>query len=196
MVFEPNYRGSDNLGNKFQAAIANDAGDGPGRDVMAGVAELEKRGSIDRPGWPFGWSYGGYMTTWLLGNYPDRWKAAVAAPPSPTGWTNMITAMPMYAAERPSAAHPGPTPNACESYREQSPIQYVARIKAPTLILSDTGDYRVPITQSFQLYHALRDNGVETQFIAYPVSGHSPADPVHTRDVDRRWIAWLDKYLR
>ena len=66
---------------------------------------------------------------------------------------------------------------------------------ARTLILSDTGDYRVPITQSFQLYHALADNGVATQFIAYPVSGHSPADPVHSRDVDRRWIAWLEKYL-
>jgi dipeptidyl aminopeptidase/acylaminoacyl peptidase len=53
----------------------------------------------------------------------------------------------------------------------------------------------VPITQSFQLYHALVDNGVPTQFIAYPVSGHSPSDPVHSRDIDRRWIAWLGKYL-
>ena len=69
------------------------------------------------------------------------------------------------------------------------------RIKAPTLILSDTGDYRVPITQSFQLYHTLLDNGVTTQFIAYPVSGHSPGDPVHSRDIDRRWIAWLARYL-
>lgn len=81
------------------------------------------------------------------------------------------------------------------SYVEQSPIHYAAHIKAPTLILSGTGDYRVPITQSFQLYHALRDNNVTTQFIAYPVSGHSPTDPIHTRDVDRRWIAWLGKYL-
>ena len=53
----------------------------------------------------------------------------------------------------------------------------------------------MPITQSFQLYHALRDNGVITQFIAYPVSGHSPTDPVHSRDVDRRWTAWLAKHL-
>ena len=82
-----------------------------------------------------------------------------------------------------------------QSYREQSPIYYASKIKAPTLILSDTGDYRVPITQSFQLYHVLMDNGVTTQFIAYPVSGHSPSDPVHSRDIDRRWIAWLAKYL-
>jgi dipeptidyl aminopeptidase/acylaminoacyl peptidase len=49
--------------------------------------------------------------------------------------------------------------------------------------------------QSFQLYHVLTDNGVTTQFIAYPVTGHSPADPVHSRDIDRRWIAWLARYL-
>jgi dipeptidyl aminopeptidase/acylaminoacyl peptidase len=82
-----------------------------------------------------------------------------------------------------------------ESYRAQSPMTYAPKIKAPTLILSDTGDYRVTITQSYRLYHALRDNGVPTQFIAYPVSGHSPTDPVHTRDVDRRWVEWLAKYL-
>jgi len=79
IVFEPNYRGSDNLGNTFQAAIWNDAGAGPGRDVMAGVELLVKRGSVDTTRMAVsGWSYGGYMTTWLLGNYPERWKAAVA----------------------------------------------------------------------------------------------------------------------
>jgi len=41
----------------------------------------------------------------------------------------------------------------------------------------------------------LKDNGVTTQFIAYPISGHSPGDPVRQRDVDRRWIGWLHKYL-
>ena len=54
-------------------------------------------------------------------------------------------------------------------------MTYAPQIKAPTLILSDTGDYRVTITQSYRLYHALRDNGVATQFIAYPVSGHRRA---------------------
>jgi dipeptidyl aminopeptidase/acylaminoacyl peptidase len=79
VVFEPNYRGSDNLGNAFQEAIYHDAGAGPGRDVMAGVAMLEKRGFVDSARMAVsGWSYGGYMTTWLLGNYPEKWKAAVA----------------------------------------------------------------------------------------------------------------------
>ena len=196
VVFEPNYRGSDNLGNSFQSAIWNDAGKGPGRDVMAGLAALEKRGFVDDARMAVsGWSYGGYMTTWLLGNYPDRWKAAVAGA-AVTDWLDQYD----YGdANVRRAAMFGGSPYTDEkrlaAYREQSPITYAAKIKAPTLILSDTGDYRVPITQSFQLYHVLSDNGVATQFIAYPVTGHSPTDPVHIRDIDRRWIAWLAKYL-
>jgi dipeptidyl aminopeptidase/acylaminoacyl peptidase len=53
----------------------------------------------------------------------------------------------------------------------------------------------VPIPQSFKLYHALRDNNVPVQFIAYPVAGHSPGDPVRQQDVNRRYVEWLDKYL-
>jgi dipeptidyl aminopeptidase/acylaminoacyl peptidase len=196
VVFEPNYRGSDNLGNAFQSAIWHDAGAGPGRDVMAGVAMLEKRGFVDPARMAVsGWSYGGYMTTWLLGNYPEKWKAAVAGA-AVTDWLDQYN----YgdANVRRGAAFGGSPytdPKRMQQFLEQSPIYYVSKIKAPTLILSDTGDFRVPITQSYQLYHALTDAGVATQFIAYPVTGHSPGDPIHSRDIDRRWIAWLGRYL-
>ena len=79
--------------------------------------------------------------------------------------------------------------------REQSPITYAGKIKAPTLILSNTGDYRVPITQSYKLFHALRDAGVTTRFVAYPIYGHNATDPVRQRDVQERWIGWLERYL-
>jgi len=78
---------------------------------------------------------------------------------------------------------------------KQSPISAASKGKAPTLILHDTGDYRVAITESFEWFHALKDNGVTTEFIAYPGYGHNPADPVHQRDVQRRWIEWMQKYL-
>ena len=69
VVFEPNYRGSDNLGSKFMRGIFNDAGAGPGRDVMAGIEILKKRGVVDTTRMAVsGWSYGGYMTTWLIGH--------------------------------------------------------------------------------------------------------------------------------
>ncbi|HTM49027.1 MAG TPA: S9 family peptidase [Bryobacteraceae bacterium] len=196
IVFEPNYRGSDNLGNAFQAAIWNDAGAGPGRDVMTGVAELEKRGFVDAGRRAVsGWSYGGFMTTWLLGNYPDRWKAAVAG----AAVTDLTDQYNLGDSNVRRGASIGGSPwtdsKRMESYRSQSPMTYASSIKAPTLILSNTGDYRVTITQSYRLYHALRDNGVDTQFIAYPLGGHSPTDPVHLRDVDRRWVDWLTARL-
>jgi dipeptidyl aminopeptidase/acylaminoacyl peptidase len=78
LVFQPNYRGSDNLGNTYQRAIYRDAGEGPGRDVMAGLAAVEKMVGVDtnRIG-VSGWSYGGYMTSWMIGHY-HIWKTAVS----------------------------------------------------------------------------------------------------------------------
>ena len=197
VVFSPNYRGSDNLGNAYQRAIFNDAGDGPGRDVMAGLDAVKKAGFVDtaRIG-VSGWSYGGYMTSWLTGHFAG-WKAAVAGAAvndlveeyalSDFNVTNR------YSFAGSSSPYVG---DAIKLYREQSPITYAAKIKAPTLILCDTGDARVPITQSYQMFHALKDNGVTTKFYAYPVAGHFPGDPVRSADVIQRWIAWFDEYLK
>ncbi len=196
VVFEPNYRGSDNGGNAYKAAINNDAGAGPGRDVMAGVELLKKRGYIDEKRMATsGWSYGGYMTAWLLGNYPKEWKAGIAGAPV-TDWLDQYNIGDSNVARGNAfGGSPWTDERRMQAYVEQSPITYAPKIKAPTLILCNTGDYRVPITQSYKLYHALRDNGIETKFVAYPLGGHSPTDPVHMRDVDRRWVDWLKKHL-
>jgi dipeptidyl aminopeptidase/acylaminoacyl peptidase len=194
VVFEPNYRGSDNLGNAFQAAIWGDAGDGPGRDVMSGVELLEKRGWVDETKIAVtGWSYGGYMTTWLIGHF-NIWRAAIAGAPV----TNWLDQYDLGDANVRRGAAFGGSPYVADHMRafiDQSPITYANKMRTPTLILCDVGDYRVPITQSYSLYHALKDNGVETQFFAYPVGGHSPSDPVRQRDIDRKWIWWLKGHL-
>ena len=85
--------------------------------------------------------------------------------------------------------------NNAEGYWDQSPIKYAPNIRTPTLILSDVGDPRVTVTQSYKLYHALKDNGVEGKFIAYPVSGYSPPDPIHQRDLNKRWIEWIEQHF-
>lgn len=196
IVFQPNYRGSDNLGNNYQAAIWNDAGAGPGRDIMSGVDLLIKRGIADPSRMAVsGWSYGGYMTTWLLGNYPDRWRAGVAGA-SVTDHIDQYVLSDIHSSVATYyKGSPFTDPKHLQAYREQAPITYATHIKAPTLVLCDTGDQRVPITESFILYHTLRDNGVKTKFIAYPVAGHHPSDPVHRRDIDRRTAAWLQEHL-
>jgi dipeptidyl aminopeptidase/acylaminoacyl peptidase len=196
-VFEPNYRGSDNLGNAYKAAIFKDAGAGPGRDVMVGLAQLKRSGMVDttRIG-VSGWSYGGYMTTWLLGHYPTTWKAAVAGA-AVTDWSDQYN---LGDSNIQRAAAVGESPWLSEanfqSYREQSPITLAGRIRTPTLILANTADPRVPITQSYKLFHALKDNGVTTKFIAWPVAAHNASDPVRQRERNRFWLAWMDTYLQ
>ena len=194
IVFEPNYRGSDNSGNAFYASIYQDAGQGPGEDVMSGVEYLQHRGLVDPAHMAVtGWSYGGFMTTWLAGHYPV-WKAAVAGA-AVTDWVEMYD---LSDGNITTTSQTGISPYVGEgmaSNRRQSPANAVAKINAPTLIMSDTGDFRVPITQSFGLYRALKDNRVTTEFYAIPTGGHFPGDPIRQMDVYQRWIDWVARYL-
>ena len=194
IVFQPNYRGSDNLGNRYTIAIMNDSGAGPGRDVMAGLEEVKKHASIDTDRIAVGgWSYGGYMTSWMIGHYPI-FKAAVSG----AAVNNLVDQYVLGdggLGRRMTWGSPFAGDN-LKKYIEQSPITYAKNVKTPTLIMSDTGDVRVPIVQSFEMYRALSDNGVPVQFIAFPVSGHSPDDPVHQGEIDRRYIDWFKKYLK
>ena len=194
VVFEPNYRGSTNLGDAYQHAIYRDGGDGPGKDVMAGVAAVRKLGFVDASRMAVsGWSYGGYMTSWLSGHYPV-WKAAVegaALNDYPLDYTIA------WYQEGDAADFFGGGPNDPRTkamWLEQSPLSYADRVKAPTLIMGDVGDANVPIVNSYEMYHALKDHGVTVQFIAYPVDVHFPDDPVRDTDIERRWVDWLVKY--
>ena len=196
VVFQPNYRGSDNLGNAYTRAIVGDAGAGPGRDVMAGINEVKKRSDIDANKIVVGgWSYGGYMTSWMIGHYPNVFKAAVSG----AAVNNLVDQYTLGDANVARGYAMGGSPyvgDNMKKYIDQSPITYASKIKTPTLILSDMGDVRVPVTQSFQMYHALKDNGVPVRFFAYPVSGHSPEDPVHQSDIDHRYVEWFSQYLK
>jgi dipeptidyl aminopeptidase/acylaminoacyl peptidase len=194
LVFQPNYRGSNNLGNAYQRAVINDAGEGPGKDVMAGVDKLISMGIVDTSRMAVsGWSYGGYMTVWLTSFY-DVWKAAVAGA-AVTDWFDWYS---MADLNIWSGLGLGGSPwinDNAENYRRQSPITYAHQIKTPTLILSNTYDERVTVSQSYKLFHNLKDNGVETQFIAYPLKGHFPGDPVNQMDVMERWVGWIKERI-
>lgn len=194
IVFEPNYRGSDNLGNAFKTAIVGDAGEGSGEDILAGLKQVLARPDVE-PGKPMisGWSYGGFMTTWLLGRHPDMWKAAVSGAPV-TNWQHAFDLSDGNVAQ---AERLGASPykdGGAEILWKQSPASMQTKIKAPTLVMSNTEDFRVPFTQAFSLFRSLEDNGVETKFFVFPIRGHSPADPIRQGDMWQVWIDWLDAH--
>src|SRR5574337_763739 len=195
LVFQPNYRGSINLGDKYQHAIYRDTGEGPGKDVMAGLSAVEKLGIVDKSRIGVtGWSYGGYMTTWLTGHY-NVWKAAVAGAPL-TDWVMDYTIAYYQRGDRYFFGSSPWTDAGWKIWRAQSPITYVRNVKAPTLLMTDVDDANVPFVNADEWYHGLRDNGVTVEFYAYPESTHFPRDIVQTTDVYRRWVGWMEKYLK
>lgn len=195
VVFMPNYRGSDNLGNAWMAAIQGDWGPGPGRDVMAGVRMLREHPWIDgRRTAVTGWSYGGYMTSWLLGNYPDEWTAGMAGAPV-TSWEDQYNLSDGSVSNRYVLGGSPWTGDRQRLAREQSPITFATRIRAPTLVMSNIEDFRVPPTQAMALYHAMKDNGVETEFVAFPGRTHASSDPANSRERARLWIDWVKRHF-
>ena len=195
VVFEPNYRGSTNLGDRYERAISRDGGDGPGKDVMAGLNVVRKMRFIDpRRIGVSGWSYGGYMTSWMEGHY-HFWKAAVAGAALNDYFDDYNVSF-YVKTDVPWFPGPPTDPRYAPMWWEQSPLAYAFQINTPTLIMHDTGDNNVTPTNSYKMYHALKDRNVPVKFIAIPVSGHVPGDPVRLEDVNRNWIAWLDRYLK
>jgi len=196
VVFEPNYRGSTNLGDAYQHAIYRDTGEGPGKDAMAGLAAVEKLRIVDpqRIG-VSGWSYGGYMTDWLSSHYPHVWKAAVSGA-ALNDWVMDYTIAYYQQGDDYFFGSSPWTERDSRIWRAQSPIAHAQNVKAPTLVMGDVGDPNVPLVNSYEWYHALRDNGVQVEFYAYPVDSHFPGDIVRTSDVFRRWVAWMSTHLR
>ncbi|WP_037507047.1 S9 family peptidase [Rhizorhabdus wittichii] len=191
IVFEPNYRGSDNLGRNYQVAIVGDMGAGPARDVMAGLGELKRQFPIDADRIAVtGESYGGYMSAWLISHY-QGWRAAVlGAPLLDTADFADLADVGDLAGSRFSGASPW-EPGGQAVNQSQSPIYASAAVKTPTLFLTTTFDHRVPVVSSHRMFQALRQNKVETRFFIYPVEGHGTSDPARELDWNKRWMDWI-----
>jgi dipeptidyl aminopeptidase/acylaminoacyl peptidase len=135
------------------------------------------------------------MTTWLIGHY-HIWKCAVAGAAPTDSFVDYGISDYNVIGKYYFKGSPWESRAIREAYIEQSPITYADQVTTPTLILHDTGDVRVPIVEDYEFFHALRDHGVPVEFVAYPVSGHYPGDPIRGEDIYRRWVGWLDRYLK
>lgn len=197
LVFEPNYEGSDNLGNAYEHRIYLDPARGPAEDILSGIRTLERRGLV-RPDDVaiVGHSYGGYLTAWL-DTQVHTWRCAVIAD-GVTDWRQEYTLSGSgNLAWTQASLGGGPwNPRSRRRYRSDSPITYAQDVSTPTLLISGTSDVTVPITESFAFYHALVERHVPVRFVAIPGAYHLPQDPVQLELFYRTIDRWVVRYLR
>jgi len=194
VVFEPNFRGGIGYGSEFYAANRGKLGYVDYDDIMAGVDYLVKNNIADEDKMVVGgWSYGGYMTNWIIG-HTNVFKAAVSV----AGVTNTVSNYAQSDINHGEIAYwefVGLPVTDVEQFTQSSPLDYLKNAKTPTLIMHGEADDRVHVMQSWEIYRALEDIGVEVEMVLYPNSKHSITPPKQREDVFRRWVEWYEKYL-
>jgi dipeptidyl aminopeptidase/acylaminoacyl peptidase len=193
-VFYPNPRGSTNYGERFQQANINDWGGGDYRDIMTGVDALVARGIADPDQLAhIGWSYGGYMTSWVV-TQTSRFKAAMVG----AGLTNLWSMYGTNDIPNVMTSYFGgmPTKETLPLYMERSAMSHVDKVTTPTLILHGAADERVPVGQSQEFFRALKDRGKDVALVTYPREGHGITEYYHQRDRLTRIRDWITKYAR
>jgi dipeptidyl aminopeptidase/acylaminoacyl peptidase len=191
-MFFPNPRGSFGQGERFTRANVKDIGGGDWRDIQNGVDEVLRVAPVDpqRLGIT-GWSYGGYMTMWAV-TQTERFRAAVAGA-GISNWQSYYGQngidqwlIPYFGA----SVYDDP-----EIYARSSPINFIKRVKTPTLLLVGERDIECPPPQSQEFYHALKTLKVPTKLVVYAGEGHGITQPEHRRDILKRSVEWFDQRL-
>ena len=194
-VFLPNPRGSFGFGEAFAEGNVKDFGGGDLRDILRGIDAV-----LAQSAWKIdpkrlgitGWSYGGYMTMWAV-TQTDRFAAGVAGA-GIASWQsyygqNKIDQwmLPFFGA----SVYDDP-----KVYAKSSPIEFIKKVKTPTLVLHGERDSEVPTPQGYEFWHALRALGVPTRLVIYTDEGHSIRKPENRKDIVARSAAWFDQYLK
>jgi dipeptidyl aminopeptidase/acylaminoacyl peptidase len=192
-VLRCNVRGSSGYGRKFRYSNYQDWGGGDYRDIMSGVDHVVSMGVADpeRLG-IMGWSYGGYMTSWVI-TQTKRFKAASVG----AGVTNLMSFT-------GTADIPGFIPDyfggeywdAFDRWRARSAMFNIKGVTTPTLIQHGEQDLRVPVSQGYELYNALVRQNVPTRMVVYPRQPHGIQEPKFIKDAMERNLEWFDRWIK
>jgi dipeptidyl aminopeptidase/acylaminoacyl peptidase len=192
LVFEPNYRGSTGYGDKFLMGLVPEIVSRPGKDILQGVDALVKDGIADPDRLAVGgYSYGGYMTNWLI-TQTTRFKAAVTgagAVENVANWGNDDLTMDdaFYLGGRPWEVP--------QRYNSEAAIFQIDKVRTPTHIVSGDDDVRVPTLENYLLDHALHSLRIPSTFLTFPGEGHDlDQNPWHGKIKVREELKWLQKY--
>jgi dipeptidyl aminopeptidase/acylaminoacyl peptidase len=191
-ILRVNPRGSSGYGQKFRYGNIKDWGGGDYQDLMTGVDHVIQMGVADpeRLG-VMGWSYGGFMTSWIV-TQTKRFKAASVG----AGVTNLMSFI--GTADIPSFIpdYFGGQPwENLEVYRSHSAMFNMKGVSTPTLVQHGEADERVPISQGYEFYNALKVLNVPTRMIVLPRMPHGPNEPKMVLKASQTNLEWFDKYL-
>jgi dipeptidyl aminopeptidase/acylaminoacyl peptidase len=194
VVIMINFHGSTGYGQKFIDAINGDWGGAPFEDLMKGLDYAEKT-------YPFidkdrecalGASYGGYMANWILG-HADRFKCIVSHDGmfntfSAWGTTEELWFNNWEFQGTPYTNH--------DVYNKWSPRNSSKNFKTPTLVIHGQRDYRLDVSEGFQLFTTLQTEGVPSKMLYFPDEGHWVLKPQNSRLWYETVNAWVDQWTK
>jgi dipeptidyl aminopeptidase/acylaminoacyl peptidase len=191
-ILRPNPRGSSGYGTEFRTANRADWGGKDFIDLMAGVDAVIKMGVADESKMGvMGWSYGGFMSSWIVG-HTDRFKAAsIGAPVVDLSHQNLTDDIEGFL---PSYFKTDPW-NDWSLYDKHSPLRYVQNVKTPVMLQHCEGDQRVPISNGIMFYNALRRRNVPVRMLAMPRQGHGPVEPTMVLKTMQTNVEWFEKHI-
>jgi len=191
-VLRPNPRGSSGYGTEFRTANRSDWGGKDFIDLMAGVDEAIKMGVADENKMGvMGWSYGGFMSSWIVG-HTDRFKvASIGAPVVDLSFQNLTDDIEGFL---PSYFKTDPW-NDWSLYDAHSPLRFVQNVKTPVMLQHCEGDQRVPIGNGIMFYNALRRRNVPVRMLSMPRQGHGPVEPTMVLKTMQTNVEWFEKYI-
>ncbi|HKI03056.1 MAG TPA: S9 family peptidase [Thermoanaerobaculia bacterium] len=194
-VVQIDFHGSTGYGQAFTDAIRMDWGGKPLVDLQKGLeAALQRNPWIDGGRvCALGASYGGYMTNWIAGNWPDRFQCLV------THDGVFDQRMMYYGTEElwfPEWEHGGPYWQNPAGYEKHNPAQFVDRWKTPMLVVHGGLDYRIPVDQGIAAFNVLQRRGIPSQFLHFPDENHWVLKPANSLLWHETVLAWLDRWLK
>jgi dipeptidyl aminopeptidase/acylaminoacyl peptidase len=192
-VLRPNPRGSSGYGNIFRMANRQDWGGKDYIDLMNGVDQVIKMGVTDETMLGvMGWSYGGFMSSWIVG-HTNRFKAAsIGAPVVDLGFQNLTDDIEGFL---PSYFKSDPWNN-WSMYSEHSPLRYVQNVQTPVMLQHGEADQRVPLGNSIMFYNALRRRNIPVKLLVLPRQPHGPSEPRMVLKTMQTNVEWFESLLK
>jgi dipeptidyl aminopeptidase/acylaminoacyl peptidase len=194
VVIMIDFHGSTGYGQKFIDAISGDWGGAPFEDLMKGLDYAEEHYAfIDKSReCALGASYGGYMINWILG-HTDRFKCLVSH-------DGMFNAESAWGSTEElwfnDWEFKGTPYDNRASYEKWSPHQYAKNFKTPTLVVHGQRDYRLDVSEGFQLFTTLQMEGVPSKMLYFPDEGHWVLKPQNSRLWYETVNEWVDQWVK